>query len=88
MNKFTVRYIVHPGGGINSGNPESSKIAFAHPAIAKRIHQRFIDGVRSCTKQFTAAGAKSFGQFQNLFATFSGFESSFYSHFVYLTNVY
>jgi hypothetical protein len=84
MDEFAVGQIIQSGSGIDSGNPELSKIPLAHSAIAIRIHQGFVDGVCGGTKQFASAAAKTFGQLQHFFATSSGLKSAFYSHFFYL----
>ena len=88
VDEFAVCQIIHPGGGIDSGYPESPEITFARAAVAIGIHQGLINGIGGSAKQFAATGTKSFGKFQHLFAASSGFKSSFNSHFIYLTYVY
>lgn len=63
MNELAVGKIVHTGGSIDSGDPKLSEIPFPRFSVPECIHQCLVDRVCRCTKYFTAAGHKPFGQF-------------------------
>ncbi len=62
IDKLAVGNIVHAGACIDSGNPESSEITFALPAIPVGIHQRLVYRISGRAKQFTPAAPEAFGQ--------------------------
>ena len=77
--KSAVRESVQSGGGVNSGDPESSKIAFACAAMRVGVVPTLLHRLHSGTLEVVPPAAVTFGMLEHPTAPFASDISRFYS---------